>query len=193
MRLPRRPRRHEERSEPMTEKTFMAGFGGQGIISLGQLWVYCAMKEGKKVTFFPFYGAEKRGGIARASVIVSDDEITSPLVTSADSVVVMNQDSVEIAEKLCKEGGVILVNSSLVKQDPARPDARIIHVPCNDIAIQLGDVRIANMVMMGALSKVTGAVKLDKLEAILKTFFPASKHNLIALNIAAVEGGKNAV
>ncbi|MEJ5185401.1 MAG: 2-oxoacid:acceptor oxidoreductase family protein, partial [Rectinemataceae bacterium] len=76
---------------------------------------------------------------------------------------------------------------------PARPDARIIHVPCNDIAIQLGDVRIANMVMMGALSKVTGAVKLDKLEAILKTFFPATKHNLIALNIAAVEGGKNAV
>lgn len=177
----------------MTEKTFMAGFGGQGIISLGQLWVYCAMKEGKKVIFFPFYGAEKRGGIARASVIVSDDEITSPLVTSADSVVVMNQDSVEIAEKLCKQGGVILVNSSLVKQDPARPDARIIHVPCNDIAIQLGDVRIANMVMMGALSKVTGAVKLDKLEAILKTFFPATKHNLIALNIAAVEGGKNAV
>ncbi|MDH7484227.1 MAG: 2-oxoacid:acceptor oxidoreductase family protein [Spirochaetales bacterium] len=177
----------------MTEKTFMAGFGGQGIISLGQLWVYCAMKEGMQVTFFPFYGAEKRGGIARASVIVSDDEITSPLVTSADSVVVMNQDSVEIAEKLCKKDGVILVNSSLVKQDPARSDARIIHVPCNDIAMQLGDVRIANMVMMGALSKVTGAVKLDKLEAILKTFFPATKHNLIALNIAAVEGGKNAV
>jgi 2-oxoglutarate ferredoxin oxidoreductase subunit gamma len=177
----------------MTEKTIMAGFGGQGIISLGQLWVYSAMKEGLKVTFFPFYGAEKRGGIARASVIVSDSEIKSPLVTSADSVVVMNQDSVEIAEKVCKEGGTIFVNSSLVKTDPARPDAKIVHVPCNDIALKLGDVRIANMVMMGALGKVTGALKLDKLESILKGFFPASKHSLISLNIAAVEEGKKAV
>jgi 2-oxoglutarate ferredoxin oxidoreductase subunit gamma len=177
----------------MTEKTFMAGFGGQGIISLGQLWVYSAIKEGLKVTFFPFYGAEKRGGVARASVIVSRDEIKSPIVTSADSVVVMNQDSVEIAEKVCKEGGTIFVNSSLVKTDPARPDAKIIHVPCNDIALGLGDVRIANMVMMGALSKVTGAVKLDKFEGILKTFFPRSKHSLIALNISAVEEGKKAV
>ncbi|SLM19313.1 Pyruvate/ketoisovalerate oxidoreductase, gamma subunit [uncultured spirochete] len=177
----------------MTEKTFMAGFGGQGIISLGQLWVYSAMKEGLKVTFFPFYGAEKRGGIARASVIVSDSEIKSPLVTSADSVVVMNQDSVEIAEKVCKEGGTIFVNSSLVKTDPARPDAKIVHVPCNDIALKLGDVRIANMVMMGALGKVTGALKLDKLESILKGFFPARKHSLISLNIAAMEEGKKAV
>jgi len=177
----------------MTEKTFIAGFGGQGVISLGQLWVYSAMKEGLKVTFFPFYGAEKRGGIARASVIVSSDEIKSPLVTSADSVVVMNQDSVQIAEKVCKEGGTILVNSSLIKTDPARPDARIVHVPCNDIALKLGDVRIANMVMMGALSKVTGAVKLDTLESVLKSFFPSSKHALITLNIAAVEEGKKAV
>ncbi len=177
----------------MTEKTFMAGFGGQGIISLGQLWVYSAMKEGLKVTFFPFYGAEKRGGIARASVIVSSEEITSPLVTSADSVVVMNQDSVEIAEKVCKEGGTIFVNSSLIKTDPARPDAKIVHVPCNDIALKLGDVRVANMVMMGALSAVTSAVKLDTFEAVLKSFFPASKHSLIAINIAAVEEGKKAV
>jgi 2-oxoglutarate ferredoxin oxidoreductase subunit gamma len=177
----------------MTEKTFMAGFGGQGIISLGQLWVYSAIKEGLKVTFFPFYGAEKRGGIARASVIVSSDEIKSPIVTSADSVVVMNQDSVQIAEKVCKEGGLILVNSSLVKADPARPDARIVHVPCNDIALRLGDVRVANMVMMGALSEATGAVKLDRLEEVLMGFFSSTKHALISLNIAAVEEGKRAV
>ncbi len=177
----------------MTEKTFMAGFGGQGIISLGQLWVYSAMKEGLKVTFFPFYGAEKRGGIARASVIVSSEEITSPLVTSADSVVVMNQDSVEIAEKVCKEGGTIFVNSSLIKTDPVRPDAKIIHVPCNDIALKLGDVRVSNMVMMGALSAATGAVKLEKFETVLKSFFPANKHALIAINIAAVEEGKKVV
>lgn len=177
----------------MKEKTFMAGFGGQGVISLGQMWVYCAMKEGLQVTFFPFYGAEKRGGIARASVIVSDAEIASPLVTKADSVVVMNQDSVPIAEELCKEGGVILVNSSLVKKDPNRPDARIVHVPCNEIAEKLGDIRIANMVMMGALSKVTGAVKLDTFETVLKSFFPPAKHKLIPMNIQAVQEGKKVV
>lgn len=177
----------------MIEKTYMAGFGGQGVISLGQMWVYCAMKEGLQVTFFPAYGAEKRGGIARASVIVSDAEIASPLVTKAHSVVVMNQDSVPIAEEVCAAGGVILVNSSLVKADPKRSDATIIHVPCNEIAEGIGDVRIANMVMLGALSKATGAIKLDHFEAVLKSFFPPAKHGLIPMNIAAVEAGRKAV
>jgi 2-oxoglutarate ferredoxin oxidoreductase subunit gamma len=174
----------------MKEKTFMAGFGGQGVISLGQMWVYCAMKEGLQVTFFPFYGAEKRGGIARASVIVSDKEIASPIVTRADSVVVMSQDSASIAEQLCKEGGIILINSSLVKKDPNRPDCTFVHVPCNEIAEKIGDVRIANMVMMGALSRATGAVKLDSLDAVLHTFFPPAKHNLIEMNVKAVEAGR---
>jgi len=177
----------------MTEKTYMAGFGGQGVISLGQTWVYCAMKEGLQITFFPYYGAEKRGGIARASGIVSDHEIASPLVTKASSVVVMNQDSVPIAEEVCAEGGTILVNSSLVKTDPKRPDARIIHVPCNEIAEKIGDGRIANMVMLGALSAATGAIQLKSFEAVLKSFFPPSKHHLIPMNIAAVEEGKKAV
>ncbi|MCE5257097.1 MAG: 2-oxoacid:acceptor oxidoreductase family protein [Spirochaetaceae bacterium] len=177
----------------MTEKTYMAGFGGQGIISLGEMWVFCAMKEGLQVTFFPFYGAEKRGGVARASVIVSEKEIASPLVTRADSVVIMNQDSVPIAEEVCRQGGLILVNSSLVKKDPDRPDARIIRIPCNEIAERIGDVRIANMVMMGALSKATGAIRLENLEPVLKSFFPEKKHALIPMNIAAVEAGKQAV
>jgi 2-oxoglutarate ferredoxin oxidoreductase subunit gamma len=177
----------------MTEKTFMAGFGGQGVISLGQLWVYCAMKEGLEVTFFPFYGAEKRGGIARASVIVSNGEIASPLVTRPDSSVVMNADSLPLCEEIAKEGGVLIVNSSLVKTDSARKDLKSIKIPCNEIAERIGDVKIANMVMMGALSKVTGAVKLDKLEAVLKTFFPESKHRFIPMNMQAIEAGRAAV
>jgi len=177
----------------MTEKTFMAGFGGQGIISLGQLWVYCAMKEGLEVTFFPFYGAEKRGGVARASVIVSDREIASPLVTSPDSCVVMNMDSLPICEAVAKPGGVMLVNSSLVKVPPKRGDLRVVKVPCNELAEGIGDQKIANMVMMGALSKVTGAFSLDKLEAILKTFFPENKHKFIPMNMKAIEAGRSAV
>ncbi|MDP3179911.1 MAG: 2-oxoacid:acceptor oxidoreductase family protein [Spirochaetaceae bacterium] len=177
----------------MTEKTFMAGFGGQGIISLGQLWVYCAMKEGLEVTFFPFYGAEKRGGVARASVIVSDREIASPLVTAPDSSVVMNVDSLRICEEIARPGGLMLVNTSLVKTGPARTDLKVVGVPCNELALRIGDAKIANMVMMGALSKATGAVKLDKLESILKTFFPETKHKFIPLNMAAIEAGRQAV
>jgi 2-oxoglutarate ferredoxin oxidoreductase subunit gamma len=177
----------------MTEKTFMAGFGGQGIISLGQLWVYCAMKEGLEVTFFPFYGAEKRGGIARASVVVSSSEIASPIVTAPDSCVVMNADSLPICEAAARSGSVMLVNSSLVKQKPKRSDLRVIEVPCNELAEEIGDHKIANMVMMGALSKATGAVRLDKLEAVLATFFPESKHKYIPLNVKAIEAGRKAV
>jgi 2-oxoglutarate ferredoxin oxidoreductase subunit gamma len=177
----------------MTEKTFMAGFGGQGIISLGQLWVYCAMKEGLEVTFFPFYGAEKRGGIARASVIVSDTEIASPLVTSPDSCVVMNMDSLPICEEVAKKDGIMLVNSSLVKSSPKRKDLKVLAVPCNELAESIGDVKIANMVMMGALSKATGAVKLDKLETVLKGFFGESKSKFIPMNMKAIEAGRSAI
>jgi len=177
----------------MTEKTFMAGFGGQGIISLGELWVFSAMKEGLEVTFFPFYGAEKRGGIARASVIVSDREIASPLVTSPDSCVVMNMDSLPICEELAKKDGILLVNSSLVKAAPKRKDLKVIEVPCNELAESIGNVKIANMVMMGALSKATGAVKLDKLEMVLTSFFGEAKSKFVPMNIKAIEAGRNAV
>jgi 2-oxoglutarate ferredoxin oxidoreductase subunit gamma len=177
----------------MTEKTFMAGFGGQGIISLGQLWVYCGMKEGLQVTFFPFYGAEKRGGIARASVIVSDSEIASPLVTTPDSAIVMNMDSLPLCEEMVKKGGTLLVNSTLVKTKPKRTDLKVVNIPCNELAEGIGDVKIANMVMMGALSRLTGAVKLDKLEVVLKSFFPESKHKFIPMNMQAIEAGMKAV
>ncbi|MDR2702661.1 MAG: 2-oxoacid:acceptor oxidoreductase family protein, partial [Spirochaetaceae bacterium] len=134
----------------MTEKSFFAGFGGQGIISLGQIWVYFAMKEGKNVTFFPFYGAEKRGGIARASVIISDSEIASPLVTVADSALVMNSDSLPVCEGLLKDGGLMVVNSTLVKEAPRRTNLKTVKVEATALAEQIGNVRFANMVALGA-------------------------------------------
>jgi 2-oxoglutarate ferredoxin oxidoreductase subunit gamma len=177
----------------MTEKSFFAGFGGQGIVSLGQLWVYFAMKEGKNVTFFPFYGAEKRGGIARASVIISDEEIASPLVTTPDSTLVMNTDSLPLCEKIVKDGGLILINSSLVKEEPHRGGLKITKIEASGIAEQIGNVRFANMVALGALAKLTGALILDDIEGILKKFFAADKHQFIPMNIQAIKAGYNAV
>jgi 2-oxoglutarate ferredoxin oxidoreductase subunit gamma len=176
----------------MTEKSFFAGFGGQGIISLGQIWVYCAMKEGKNVTFFPFYGAEKRGGIARASVVVSDEEIASPLVTVPDSVLVMNSDSLPLCEGILKPGGLMVVNSSLVKEEPKRRDIRVVQVEASGIAERIGNPKIANMVALGALAHLTGAFGLGGLEGVLKTFFPPDKHRFVPLNMAAIQAGAEA-
>ena len=177
----------------MTEKSFFAGFGGQGIISLGQLWVYFAMKEGKNVTFFPFYGAEKRGGIARASVIISDDEIASPLVTTPDSALVMNMDSLPLCEKIVKEGGLMLINSSLVKETPKRNGINIVKLDITGIAERIGNSLFANMVALGAMAKLTKALKLADIDGILKNFFPQDKQQFIPMNIKAIQAGYEAV
>ncbi len=176
----------------MKEKTFFAGFGGQGIISLGQIWVYCGMKEGKEVSFFPFYGAEKRGGIARASCIISDQNIASPIISSADSVVVMNADSLALCEGILRPGGLMLINSSLVKGGTSRADVRVSEIDATRLAESLGNSRVANMVMLGALAVLTGALSLADVEGILETFFPKNKHSLIPLNLAAIREGMKA-
>jgi 2-oxoglutarate ferredoxin oxidoreductase subunit gamma len=176
----------------MTEKSFFAGFGGQGIISLGQIWVYCAMEEGKNVTFFPFYGAEKRGGIARASVIVSNGEIASPMVTVPDSVLVMNGDSLPLCEGMLKDGGLMVINSTLVRDEPKRTGIRVVKVDAQAIAEKIGNARIANMVALGALAKLTGALNLDDIEGILKKFFPPNKQAFVPLNVEAIRAGYDA-
>lgn len=183
----------------MTEKTVFAGFGGQGIISLGQIWSYCGMKEGKAVSFYPFYGAEKRGGIARANCIVSDGSIASPIVTKASSVVVMNQDSLAVCAETLKEGGLMLVNSSLVSTDgvlhagkPLEAQFRVVKVAAGEIAEKIGNTKIANMVMLGALAKATGALSLATVEDILRSFFPESKHKFIPSNVEAIKAGMKA-
>jgi 2-oxoglutarate ferredoxin oxidoreductase subunit gamma len=177
----------------MMEKSLFAGFGGQGVISLGQLWVYFAMQEGKNVTFFPFYGAEKRGGIARAGVIVSDDEIASPLVTIPDSALVMNSDSLPVCEKILKKNGLIVINSTLVKEDPSRSDLKIVKIEASGIAEQIGNLLFANMVALGAMAKLTKALNLADIEGVLKKFFPPDKHQFIPLNTKAIRAGYDSV
>jgi 2-oxoglutarate ferredoxin oxidoreductase subunit gamma len=173
----------------MTEKTFFTGFGGQGIVSLGQVWAFCAMKEGKNVSFFPSYGAEKRGGIARANVIISDAEIASPVITHADSVVVMNQDSLPVAELTIRKGGLMLVNTTLVTKMPERDDIRIVSIPATDIARETGNEKTANMVMLGALAVITKALKLKDTDAFFREFFPEEKQFLVPVNVSAVAAG----
>ncbi|UOO37626.1 2-oxoacid:acceptor oxidoreductase family protein [Oscillospiraceae bacterium CM] len=168
-----------------THKLFFAGSGGQGILLMGQMVTYAAMLEDKSSTFFPSYGPEMRGGTANCTVVVSDKEVSCPLIYEADALVVMNLPSLIKFESMVKPGGVILVNTSIVDQPVKRTDITAIAIPANDIAIELGNAKVANMVMLGALVRATGVVSEASIEKVMQKTFTGSKAKLIDLNMKA--------
>ncbi len=179
----------ERKGEGMTTKVIMAGFGGQGVILMGTLLSYSAMVEGKHTTFFPSYGAEMRGGTANCSVVVSDKEIASPVVTRPDCVVAMNIASLLKFEPYVRPGGVILVNSSLIDRKVERSDIEEIRLPANEIAEKLGSSKAANMVMLGGLIKKTGMVALESVTESLKSVLSERAMALLEVNKKALRKG----
>ncbi|MDA8424016.1 MAG: 2-oxoacid:acceptor oxidoreductase family protein [Nitrospiraceae bacterium] len=173
----------------MYQDVMIAGFGGQGVLVAGKLLAYAGMLEGKHVTWFPSYGAEIRGGTANCTVIISSDEIGSPVVQNPSAMLIFNEASFKKFETRIRQGGQLFLNTSLVKMLPSRTDIVRIDVKANDIAEGLGDIRIANMVMLGALLKKTGVVALDSVLAALKQVLPARRHSLIPLNENALKSG----
>ena len=167
----------------------IAGFGGQGVISAGILLAYSGMLEDKEVSFFPSYGAEMRGGTANCSVVISSDEVTTPIVSEPDTVIVLNEPSLAKFEPLVKPGGLLIINSSLVNSTPVRKDIKILHVPCNQIAGELGNAKIMNMVALGAFAANTGAVSLDAIARALPKVYRKLKPEVIELNIKALKLG----
>ena len=173
----------------MYQGVIMSGFGGQGIISAGILLAYAGMLDGKFVTFFPAYGAEMRGGTANCSVVVSSEEVASPVVDRPDTVIVMNEPSLIKFEPSLKPGGLLLINSSLVFQKPNRKDIEIIYVPVNKIAEEIGTIKIANMVMLGAYCKKTGAVNLQSVIDSMPKVFTRAKEEMLKKNEEALNRG----
>ncbi|RJX21882.1 MAG: 2-oxoacid:ferredoxin oxidoreductase subunit gamma [Desulforudis sp.] len=173
----------------MIEQVLIAGFGGQGIMSTGQLLAYAGMMEGKHVAWIPSYGPEMRGGTANCGVTVSDTEISSPLVTEPTALIVMNHPSLEKFEKTVLPGGIILTNSSLVHRVSRRSDLGFLAVPANEIAEELGNVRIAANVVLGVFIGYSGAVNTEAAVAALEKVLPARRHKLIPMNKAALERG----
>jgi 2-oxoglutarate ferredoxin oxidoreductase subunit gamma len=174
----------------------IAGFGGQGVISAGVLIAQAGVIEGKEVSFFPAYGAEMRGGTANCSVVVSDEEVTTPIVSRPDTVIVMNEPSLAKFEPMVKPGGVLIINTSLVNSKPTRTDVRIVNVPCDDIAAkEIGNPKTLNMVMLGAFAKATGAISLEAVKAALPKVYKklAKKPEVLALNEKAFLAGAAAV
>ena len=155
----------------MLIKTIFAGFGGQGVLSMGLNLAQAAMLEGKEVTYLPSYGAEVRGGTANCTVAISDEEIASPVASSPDFIIAMNQPSLIRFQNYIQSGGLFFVNSSEVKTEISRGDIDLIEVPASGIAEEMNSPKSANMVMLGAFIKKSKLVSLDSLiEGLEKTF-----------------------
>jgi 2-oxoglutarate ferredoxin oxidoreductase subunit gamma len=143
------------------EETIFSGFGGQGVLFAGQLLSYAGIAEGLYVTWIPSYGPEMRGGTANCTVILSEEEIGAPVVRNPSAAIVFNSPSMEKYEPLVKPDGLLLVNASLVDVKSQRDDIRDFYISASEIATELGNVRIANMVLLGAFARLTGLVSLD--------------------------------
>ena len=172
----------------MLIKTIFAGFGGQGVMSMGLNLAQAAMLEGKNVTYLPSYGAEVRGGTANCTVAISDEEIASPVASSPDFIVAMNQPSLVRFQNQIQSGGVLFINSSLIEAEVSRGDIDIVRVPANSIAEELGSPRSANMVMMGAFTKKSNLVSVSSVMEGLKSALK-DKQKLIAINKKALMAG----
>jgi len=177
----------------MKEEIIMAGFGGQGVMSIGKLLSYAGMKRGKEVSWMPSYGPEMRGGTANCTVIVSDKKIPSPLSSNPNSIIVMNLPSLDKFAPQVKSGGTIFVNSSLIDKEVERDDVEVIKIPANDIANDLGNSKAANMAMLGAYIGQTGLLDLEIVQESLKNVLPERRHGLIPINEKALDKGNELV
>jgi 2-oxoglutarate ferredoxin oxidoreductase subunit gamma len=173
----------------MQTEVIISGFGGQGVLFAGQLLAYAALDNGRRVTWIPSYGPEMRGGTAHCVVIISDDEIGSPIVRNPRAVIVMNLPSLDRYEPLLQPGGVLIVNTSLVDRAPSRTDIDVAMVPAIEVAEDLGDKRMANMVMLGALLERLPVLSIPDLGEALKKHIPERHRATIPANLKALERG----
>ena len=177
----------------MEEMLIIAGFGGQGVQLIGKMLVEAGMEEGKEVSFLPSYGAEMRGGTSNCNVIISDEPVGSPIVNEATCVMALNRPSMDKFEGSVIPGKTLLINSSLVDRKAERTDIEAIYVPANDIANELGNTKVANMVMLGAYIAATGALQVQTLQEMLRHMFSGKKEALIPLNMEALTRGAHCV
>ena len=177
----------------MTQEAIFSGFGGQGVLTMGMILGYAGVIEGKEVTWMPSYGPEMRGGTANCITIVSDEKISSPIISQFDTVVALNQPSVDKFESKVKPGGNILYDSTNILNPPTRDDINIYACPVSEEAVKLKNPKVLNMLMLGSFVEVTKAVKPGTIEDALKEVLPERYHKLVPLNMQAFEIGRGLV
>jgi len=173
----------------MQTEIIISGFGGQGTLYAGQLLSYAAMDEGKQVTWIPSYGPEMRGGTANCTVVISDEEIGSPMVSHPQAAIVMNLPSLDKYESLVKPGGLLVVNESMVDREPTRKDIHVVKLKANEIAENLGDRRMSNMVLLGALLANLPVLPQAAIESALAGHLPERHKKLLPKNYPALREG----
>lgn len=171
------------------EEILLAGFGGQGIMLLGKLLTYAGMKEGMYVTYIPSYGAEVRGGTAYCNVIISSEEIASPIISSSSIAIIMNEPSFDKYQSSVKAGGLMLLNSTLILSEPERKDIEIISIPATAMADEIGSIQSANMIMLGCLLARKSIVKKETVIEGLKKSLSRRKSGLLEINIKSLDKG----
>lgn len=173
----------------MLLKIVFSGFGGQGVLMMGYVLAVAGMKEDKHVTFLPAYGAEVRGGTANCTVVVSSEEIASPIASHPEFVVAMNYPSMVKYQNMVKSGGTMFLNSDLITEVPTRDDITIVKVPANTLAHQMGNDRSLNMIMLGAVVAVAGMVSREALDLAVDTVLEGKKEKLRDVNKQALTEG----
>lgn len=173
----------------MTNEIMIAGFGGQGVMAIGKTLAEAGMKENKDVCWLPSYGPEMRGGTANCSVVLTDEAIVSPIVLEPTELIAMNLPSLLKFEPTVKAGGTIFVNSSIISEKVTRTDVKAVYVPCLEIAQELGNLKVANMVMLGAYIQAMGNLSFDTIKEMLVHMFTGPKAKLVDLNIEALSRG----
>jgi 2-oxoglutarate ferredoxin oxidoreductase subunit gamma len=173
----------------MQTEIIVAGFGGQGVLFAGQVLTYAAMDTGKEVTWIPSYGPEMRGGTANCTVIIADEEIGSPFVRNPQAVLALNLPSFDKYEPMIRPGGTLIVNASLVNRPVTRQDIESVSIPANEIAESLGDKRLTNIVMVGALLEKLPVLTIETVEKTLENHLPERHRRLLPLNVKALRAG----
>jgi 2-oxoglutarate ferredoxin oxidoreductase subunit gamma len=173
----------------MQKEIIIAGFGGQGVLFAGQVLTYAAMDTGKVVTWIPSYGPEMRGGTANCTVVIADQEIGSPLVKNPPLAIVLNLPSFDKYEELLAPGGTLIVNQSMVDRGAKRNDIHAIPVACNDIAEEIGDKKLLNMVAVGALLTALPEISVKDIEKALEGHLPSRHKHLLPKNFEALQRG----
>ena len=173
----------------MATKTIFSGFGGQGVLMMGYSLAHSAMSKGYHVTFLPSYGAEVRGGTANCTVAIAEEEIASPVASEPDYLVAMNSPSLFTFQNKISSGGVIFLNSSIIKESPKRSDVSLYTIPCVDMAQDMGNSRVANIIMIGAFIKKTGIVTPEIYLKSLETILGSRKKSAAEINRRAFTAG----
>ncbi len=177
----------------MKEEIIIAGFGGQGVLSMGKILAYSGIMQDFEVTWMPSYGPEMRGGTCNVSVVLSDKKISSPILSTFDTAIILNQQSLDKFESRVKPGGLLLYDPNGITHKPERTDITIKSIDASEEAAKMGNAKAYNMIILGAYLKMKSIVSLDNVIKGLKKSLPPRHHNLIPMNEEAIKAGMNAV